>query len=485
MNSVDYFFENKKNSTKDFVVGTKESINFRDLYIKVNAVSCFLQSKFNKNDNIVLCSENSLFFIISYLAVLKSGCVAVLLNNRIGEEDFRGIWNETKAGALFVQKKIKDKFPYNNIYTEEDVNNIVANNQKSDDLTIFNNLAVIVYTSGSTGEQKGVMLSHSNLTSNTNAIIEYLKLTSEDRIEVALPFYYCYGASLLHTHLRVGGSMVLNKSIFLGSVLKEINEYNCTGFAGVPSTFQILLKKTKFKETSFQCLRYITQAGGKLADNFIQEIVDSLPIDFYVMYGATEATARLSYLPPILLKKKVGSIGKGITGVKLEVLDKNNVQVKPGEVGEIVASGDNIMLGYFNDIIETNNVLKNGKYYTGDLATIDEEGFLFIVGRKRNIIKSAGFRISPYEIESKILELNEINECVVFGVPESLMGEAIVAVVESTNADVGEKILNHCNTLPSYKVPQVVKVVEKIPLNSSCKKDIPKMKEMILNERNQ
>ena len=485
MNCVDYFFENIRNSTKDFVVGTKESISFEELYIKVNAVSCFLRASYKKNDKVILCSENSLFFIISYLSILKSGCVAVLLTNRTEEGDYRGIWKKTEAVALFVQQKLKSKFTHDNIYTEEDINNIVTNNRISNDSTISNNPAVIVYTSGSTGEQKGVMLSHSNLISNTNSIIEYLKLTSDDRMEVVLPFYYCYGASLLHTHLRVGGSIVLNKSIFLGSVLKEINEYKCTGFAGVPSTFQILLKKTKFIETTFPSLRYLTQAGGKLADNVILEISNVLPVEFFVMYGATEATARLSYLPPLLIKKKIGSIGKGVAGVNLEVLDENNIQVKPGDTGEIVASGDNIMLGYFGDTVETNDVLKGGKYYTGDLATIDDEGFVFIVGRKKNIIKSAGFRISPYEIESKILELRDINDCVVFGVPESLMGEAIVAVVESGNADVMEKILNHCNTLPSYKVPQVVKVVEKIPLNSSCKKDIPKLKEMILNERNQ
>jgi acyl-CoA synthetase (AMP-forming)/AMP-acid ligase II len=283
----------------------------------------------------------------------------------------------------------------------------------------------------------------------------------------------------------VGGSLVLNNSIFLGSVLKEINEYKCTGFAGVPSTFQILLKKTKFTRTTFPSLRYITQAGGKLPNNFILEIADSLPVDFYVMYGATEATARLSYLPPNLIRKKVGSIGKGIPGVKLEVLDENNIQVMPGENGEIVASGGNVMLGYFKDPVETSNVLKNGKYYTGDLATIDEDGYIYIVGRKKHFIKSAGYRISPNEIESKILELPEINECVVFGVPEDLMGEAIVAIVESRNVGIRDKILSHCNSLPSYKIPQIVKVVEKIPLNASCKKDIPKMKEMILNEREQ
>ncbi len=166
-----------------------------------------------------------------------------------------------------------------------------------------------------------------------------LDLDQNDIMLVVLPFYYCYGLSLLHTHLKVGGSIVLNNSfIFLGSVINDLKDYKCTGFAGVPSHFQILLKKSQsFKTTEFPDLKYVTQAGGKLHAVFIKEFIKSFPeIDFYIMYGQTEATARLSYLPPELVKTKITSIGKAIPGVEFKVVNDKGEEVAIGEEGEII-----------------------------------------------------------------------------------------------------------------------------------------------------
>ncbi len=253
--------------------------------------------------------------------------------------------------------------------------------------------AEIIFTSGSTGVPKGVMVSHKNLISNTTSIVTYLKLTKRDRMLVVLPFYYCYGLSLLHTHLRVGGSIVLNNSfIFLGSIIRNLLDFKCTGFAGVPSHFQILLRKSdNFKTTEFPDLKYVTQAGGKLAPIFIDEFRISHPaVTFYVMYGQTEATARLSYLPPELYESKKGSMGKGIPGVELRVVNDKGKNVKPGEVGEVIARGDNIMLGYFADEEGTRNAIRSGWLYTGDLGTVDADGYIFLTARKKEIIKVGG-----------------------------------------------------------------------------------------------
>ena len=176
-----------------------------------------------------------------------------------------------------------------------------------------NRLAEILFTSGSTGVPKGVMLTHLNLRANTESILSYLKLTSNDSMLLVLPLYYCYGLSVLHTHLKVGASIFLNNNfILLGSVINNLIKYKSTGFAGVPSHFQMLLRKSQtFKNTEFPNLRYVTQAGGKLHEAFIEEFITAFPtVDFFVMYGQTEATARLTYLPPTSVKSKIGSIGK-------------------------------------------------------------------------------------------------------------------------------------------------------------------------------
>ena len=493
MNAADYLIEKSNKRDKDFVVGTNETISYKELWNKVNILASYLNNKFGTGKEIMLLSKNNLFFIINYLSIIKSGNIVILLETRISENDLKNILNRCSINGFFIQDKFKSKLNTDEtIFTESVLVNLTEEkkeflldekngfkiNTKEDDL------ALIIFTSGSTGSKKGVMLTHKNIRANTESIIEYLELTENDRIEVVLPFFYCYGLSLLHTHLRVGGSMVLNNSIFLGSVIKEINQYQCTGFAGVPATYQILINRTNFLERDFPSLRYFAQAGGKLANKFITMIVDAFFQKlFFVMYGATEATARLSYLSPHLVKKKLGSIGKGIPGVTLEVLDEDDKPIRPGEVGEITAKGENIMKGYYNDLEATNKVLKNGRYYTGDLATIDEDGFICIVGRSSNIIKSAGYRISPQEIEDIVVSVNGVLSCVVVGLPDDIMGEAVVAVVETKEPSekLKTEIILTCNRdLPSYKVPKNVVFIHNFPLNSSRKVDTQKIKEMLM-----
>lgn len=492
MNAADYLLEKSHGLDKDFIVGAKETISFRDLCQKVNILSAYIYKKIGKDKEIMLLSQNNLFFIISYLSITKSGNIAMLLETRISEKDLKSVLDKCSLSGIFVQSKLIskfDKFRHNldlneMIFTESILDDLPA---ESGEKIVINrhddDLALVIFTSGSTGDKKGVMLTHKNIKANTESIIEYLGLNENDRIEVVLPFFYCYGLSLLHTHLRVGASMVLNHSIFLGSVINEIKQYECTGFSGVPSTYQILISKTNFLEQNFPSLRYFTQAGGKLANKFIEIITKSFPQKlFYVMYGATEATSRLSYLPPSLVKEKLGSIGKGIPNVQLQVVDTAGRPIKLGEVGEIAAKGDNIMKGYYKDPDGTDRVLKNGKFYTGDLATIDEDGFIYILERANNMIKSAGYRIFPNEIEESINSVKGVLDCAVFGLPDDIMGEAIVAAVltEESPKKLKVEISSYCNrTLPSYKIPKHIVFFDEFPLNSSYKKDIPRIKKIV------
>jgi acyl-CoA synthetase (AMP-forming)/AMP-acid ligase II len=493
MTFTDYVFEFSSKLNKTAII-TKENISYRKLYSKIFDISEAIKvSNIINKDKIILIAQNSEFFIECYFGIIKSGSTCVPINPTLGKEDIEYIISSCDAKIIFIEKCILNKLKEcinigTKIITEETLDDFLINQNKDKEdkkelkIDLKNDVAVILFTSGSTAKPKGVMLTHHNLCYNTKSIIEYLKLTDHDRMEVVLPFYYCFGTSLLHTHLRVGGSLVINNSfMFPESVLDDIEKYKCTGFAGVPSNYQILLRKSSIKERNLPSLRYVAQAGGRLPDSFIKELKQALTkVEIFIMYGQTEATARLSYLPPIMLGEKLGSIGKGIPGTELKVIDKEGDEIKAGDIGEVVASGGNIMKGYFNDKEETDKVVRKGYLYTGDLATIDDDGYIYIVAREKEIIKSGGNRISPKEIENTIIQIPSVIEVAVIGTPDDILGEAIKAFIVLNNEalKIDEKyIIEYCkDRLPSYKVPKYVVLLDGLPKNSSGKVMVGELK---------
>jgi acyl-CoA synthetase (AMP-forming)/AMP-acid ligase II len=485
MNVFDYFFDTSKDLNKDFVLGNKETISFKDLYSNALKIACFLREKIGEHHHILLVGENSVFFITAYLGIVKSGNICVPIDPMIESANLEFILNETESKCVFYSKKTTHKF--------EKFESLIALNESSMLEEIVNQKIVkevfpkdfdenrtmeILFTSGSTGVPKGVVLSHRNIIANTNSIIKYLNLNQLDRICVVLPFYYCYGLSLLHTHLKVGGSIIINNTfLFLGTVIKDIKEFECTGFAGVPSHFQMLLKKsTSFKNTVFPDLKYVTQAGGKLHDVFIKEFVETFPnVNFNVMYGQTEATARLSYLSSSLVLEKLGSIGKAIPDVTLKIVDKNDLELPDGEIGEIIAKGDNVMQGYYKDIEMSEKTLINGWLHTGDLAKKDKEGFIYIVAREKEIIKVGGKRVSPKEIEEVILSVSEVVDCSIKAFDDEILGESLKAIVVIDNKfeenEIKDKILRKCkDKLALYKIPQMFEFESKMRVKPTGKK---------------
>ncbi len=481
MNAIDYFFGNTYKLDKPFLVG-REEISYRDLYMSCNHLAKWINGMVGTDKHIILLSVNNLFFLKMYLAIIKSGNICIPLDPGIEKENYRYIHDITEPKLIFLTREVEKRLELNSdqAWYPDTLPSSVEDYPEEIPGSEFDRerCAEIIFTSGSTGKPKGVMVSHKNLIANTSSIVEYLQLTQDDTMLVVLPFYYCYGLSLLHTHLRVGGSIVFNNSfIFLGGVLKSLIDYKCTGFAGVPSHFQILLRKSdSFKQTRFPDLKYVTQAGGKLAPVFIDEFRQAHPeVRFIVMYGQTEATARLSWLPPEVYDRRKGSMGRGIPGVELKVVNEKGELIKPGETGEVIARGDNIMMGYFADEEGTKNAIRNGWLYTGDLGTVDEDGYIYLTARSKEIIKVRGKRISPKEIEAVILALPEVIDCTIEGVEDEIEGEMLKATVtvrkENAESLTRERLIQHCSQhLALFKVPQVYEFRDNLTISATGKK---------------
>jgi acyl-CoA synthetase (AMP-forming)/AMP-acid ligase II len=479
-NFTHWLFEETKDKENIAVSFENRNMTYPYLYLQIKNTSKKIGNEIGVGKNIILISDNSPFFVISYLSIIGSGnvCIPLKYDPNINLKEIKKF---TDSENIFIQEKyetILENLDFKKKFNERDFNFDTEVDYSFPDFN-KDKLAVIIFTSGSTGNPKGVMLSHNNLIKNTESIIDGLGLTEKDKIMVVLPFYYCFGASLMHTHFRVGGELVLNNNFFLPQkVVQEMIDKKCTGIAGVPTTFQILLRATKMKQMQFPEMRCIQQAGGKLADSYIKELVDLFGYEkIFIMYGQTEATARLSILNPTYLKEKFGSMGKGLKGTLLKVLNSEGFEIKPGEVGEIYAQGENVMLGYYKNEEETKKKIVNGMLKTGDLARIDEDGFLFIEGRDSDFIKTRGYRVSNKSVENAIAELPEIIDVAVIGVEDDLLGEKIIAFVSMQGKLKKEDILNHCSKkLQGHELPSEIIILQELPKNSSIKTDYVKLK---------
>jgi len=334
--------------------------------------------------------------------------------------------------------------------------------------------ALVLYTSGSTGRPRGVVQTFRNLDANTRSIVEYLRLSQDDRALLVLPLHYCYGRSVLQTHLFAGGSVFLDgRFAFPRVVLETLGAEGCTGFAGVPLTFESIRRQVDMSSLSFPRLRYVTQAGGAMAPDTIDWARAAFaPAELFVMYGQTEATSRLSYLPPERAAEKRGSIGIPIPRVELAVVDEQGRELPAGETGHLVARGDNVTLGYLDEPEETAAILRGGRLWTGDLALHDEDGFFFLKGRSKEILKIGGHRVSPAQIEHVVAAHPDVAEAAVVGVAHPLLGEAPAAfVVPRAGRAPGEDELRaFCRArMPSYQVPVGFTVVASLPRNGAGK----------------
>jgi acyl-CoA synthetase (AMP-forming)/AMP-acid ligase II len=342
-------------------------------------------------------------------------------------------------------------------------------------------LATIIYTSGSTGAPKGVMSTHANMAAAARSITTYLQNTAEDIVLNTLPLSFDYGLYQLIMTCRFSGTLVLEPSFaFPYRVLERLVRERVTGFPIVPTIAALLLQMRDLSGFDFGCLRYISNTAAALPVPHIRRLIELFPkVRIYSMYGLTECK-RVAYMPPEKLAERPGSVGIAMPNCEVFVVDEEGRRLGPGKVGELVVRGANVMQGYWNAPEETARRYRPGRYradallYTGDLFRQDEEGYLYFVGRRDDMIKTKGERVSPKEIENVLCELPGVAEAAVVGVPDDILGQAIKAfVVLSNGAALPEKeVLNHCKKhLEPFMVPKHIEFRPSFPRTSSGKID--------------
>jgi long-chain acyl-CoA synthetase len=431
---------------------------------------------------------NSFFWIAAYLAVIKLHHVAVPLSDKLSADDLRRNAGIAGCAAVFADRRVLRRF---SVAFADGIAILTDGALESsrepywpDPCQVDRGAdAVLMFTSGTTARPKAVRVTHANIQANTDSIITFLELHRDDRALVILPFFYCYGASLLHTHLRRGARIVLcNSFVFPETALDMLERQECTVLAGVPSSFQLLLRASSFAQRPLPSLRLMQQAGGKLPPVLVEELLAAQPsAKLFVMYGQTEATARLSYLPPEKLLQKPGSIGKGIPGVELQVLNENGAPAKPGERGEIYATGANISPGYYADPEGSAAKFTPFGLRTGDLAVVDDDGYIFIVDRRDDFIKSWGHRISSQEVEAAAMRMEQLVAVAAIGIPDDEAGEAVTLFVAARpGAEVApDEVLAVCRQhLPKYMMPRSVLVLDALPVNPNGKIAKLRLREM-------
>jgi long-chain acyl-CoA synthetase len=341
-------------------------------------------------------------------------------------------------------------------------------------------LASLIYTSATTGDPKGVMCTHHNMISAARSIIQYIGNDQGDIILDALPLSFDYGLYQVIMAVMFGGTVVLEPSfVYLHNILTRIAQEKVTGFPIVPTMVAMLLKMRDLSGYDLNSLRYLTNTGAALPVQHIHDLRRLLPhVTIFSMFGLTECK-RVGYLDPAELDRRPGSVGKAMPNCEALVVDEDGDEVAPGEVGELVVRGSNVMQGYWNDPEMTSRVYRPGPYPAwrwlrcGDQFRRDKDGFLYFLGRKDDMIKTRGERVSPKEVENALCELDGVAEAAVVGVPDEILGQAVKAFIVARASGLDEKtVLRHCaERLGSFMVPKYVEFVDALPRTAHGKID--------------
>lgn len=477
-------------------------MTYRDLDLMTNRLArALVEHGVGRGDRVAIFMPNSVEAVVGIFAALKAGGVFVVINHTTKQDKLTFILNNCRATALIADAQIRDihlpallhdvpslkasvlcnqgnaariahprLIDFDNVQAQYDAAPLPCVNIDLD-------LACLIYTSGSTGEPKGVMSDHSNVVFASESIITYLHNVEDDVVINMLPLSFDYGLYQLLMTFRFGGRLVLERSFaYPAAILKRIEEERVTGFPGVPTIYAVLLQMD-LSRYDLSSLRYLTNTAAALPPSHVLELRRTFHwARLYSMYGLTE-TKRTLYLPPEEVDRRPGSVGIAIPGTEVWIEDEQGKRLGPGQVGELVVRGRHVMRGYWETPEATTQRFRPGPLpgervcYTGDLFRMDDEGFLYFVGRKDDIIKSRGEKVAPKEVENVIYELPGVAAVAVVGVPDPILGQAIKAFVVTKDTDLTEmQVLAHCRSrLEDFMVPRYVEFRAELPTTPSGK----------------
>jgi long-chain acyl-CoA synthetase len=459
-----------------------------------------------RGDRVAVHLENSVEAVLSVFAIAKAGAVFMMVSPSAKVQKLVYLLNDSGAKALITESHkaagvLSDVEPMPELKTilavgtrtppvrthridlvgwDELLEDQGRRGQPPPKQCIDIDMAALLYTSGSTGSPKGVVVTHLNMVTTARSIATYLENKSSDSVLNVLPLSFGYGLYQVLTVFMTGGTVVLERSFaYPHAVLQRLIEERVTGFPMVPTMFAILLQ-TDMTEYRFPHLRYITNAGAALPVHHITKLAELFPTArFYSMYGLTECQ-RVSYLPPDQLSRRPSSVGKAMPNLEVWIANECGQRVSPGETGELVVRGSSVMKGYWKRPEETMKVLRpsglpgDHVLHTGDLFRMDDEGYLFWIGRKDDIIKCRGEKVSPKEVENVLYKLDAVAMAAVVGVPDDISGQAVKAVIKVRDGMrlTENEVLRHCSKhLEDFMVPAIVEFREDIPMTASGKID--------------
>ncbi|WP_368505319.1 class I adenylate-forming enzyme family protein [Alkalihalophilus sp. As8PL] len=479
----------EQNPSKVITTYNTRDTTYAEFYQQAQNVAGYFQAKgYQKNDIIAVYLHNSDYFLVCYYACQIGGFTILPVNNKLTANEINYIFTHSEAKALIYDERFQTviKELQETINSMDDVlvvgekENTLADVINGPKLPVEkkdnqgNDTAVVFYTSGTTGKPKGVMLSASNIEASTKIWIEAMEITSDDRMHIVAPLFHCAASNVFSLPvIYAGGTIIIEEAFSPEQTLQTMEEENVTIFFGVPAMYSILLNTPKMSTLDLSSLRLFTYGAAPMPYELVKKVKALYPnIKVQNLYGQTENSPAATTLKDHYALDKVGSVGEVLPQTEIRVVNEFGEPVPVGEVGEIIVKGPQVMKGYLKNEEATNVALKGGWLYSGDLGRFDEDGLLYIVDRKKDMIIRGGENVYPVEIEEVLYEIPELLEAAIVGVPDKVLGEVPKAyVVLKEGADVEEEaILQFCKKkLATYKLPKEVEFIDRLPRNASGK----------------